>query len=900
MNIKISSLIGRALCSFLLLSLVTPSGAVERSALFLGGDPALRGAVEKKLPDDIALLSAAMEVDYNRGFFVTNEKSRIAFSKLLHTGSLSDSPAVEQLKLEYNPDLIILAWIDKEEATENEAYGLSKHSITVRMRMIDVDSGQTLYNRYATSTTEFTVDESTKSKRDKARNKLIESTVARFGVKHLIAALGKHDQIDSNPKPIRIVFEKIGQQRYFEARDALMALVGKAGLDEIRDHFDPGKQQLTLRGTVSVSPGAFYRAFYSSAINDPAFDQFNINREGSRIVVEILPPEKRRLVVSGLDPERYHARLDAYRKGLNALEGVRSLGFEYLSDEDSENNRLIITFTYKGDLIALEEQLWRHLESLGETPNRDLASVSQNTIQYRVGAVSGERIALNITINNVGPGDYRQIGAPLDKIIKELGLADLKKEYDRNTYQLVYRFDTHLSPVDLDTQLWGAISKDSSLKGVVQDVTTPAQLGYFYQSPKRDQSRIAVAIKSLTPQAYGTAGRSLIAIISNISGVINLKHTYSEMDKTLDLRFGLINGDGYDVDTAIWEAVKQDPALSKLAMGELDENELEYFFSGERAAFNRDLIIELRGVTGKEYKKVATGFMDLLESVDGVRHARYRYQFKQRTVIFRLQYGGDSLFALDDALQRKMASNTLFESVSKGREVHGRLIFHVDRRIGSSAPTGGSGSGGNLGTDGALFESVAYLYVQSEEDGDSEGTAFFVHPSGYLLTNAHIVDKGRVYLRTYDGRQFRVRVIKSDPDQDLALIRAVTNTATFAPVSLGDSSDLSAGDEVTVIGNPLGSRFEHSLLKGNISGLNRVAGLIQLSIPAYPGVSGSPVFNNHGEVIGVMRAVALASKSQTIQVENNVKVVESVSAVENIGLAIPINYAKPLLQLALP
>jgi S1-C subfamily serine protease len=88
------------------------------------------------------------------------------------------------------------------------------------------------------------------------------------------------------------------------------------------------------------------------------------------------------------------------------------------------------------------------------------------------------------------------------------------------------------------------------------------------------------------------------------------------------------------------------------------------------------------------------------------------------------------------------------------------------------------------------------------------------------------------------------------------------------------------------------------VLTGIISGFNRHNGLMQLSIPSYPGSSGSPIFNRQGKVIGVISARAVGEVTRTFKIEKEEVTVSSSEGVENIGLAIPINYAKPLLSLA--
>ena len=191
------------------------------------------------------------------------------------------------------------------------------------------------------------------------------------------------------------------------------------------------------------------------------------------------------------------------------------------------------------------------------------------------------------------------------------------------------------------------------------------------------------------------------------------------------------------------------------------------------------------------------------------------------------------------------------------------------------------------------------LYVESKE-GESEGSGFIVSEQGHILTNAHVIEGGYVYVRTYDGTRYRAETIKTDRELDLGLVRIVSAPKKFPAVKIGNSNSAKPGDQITVIGNPLGARFEHSILTGIISGSNRESGLLQLSVPTYEGLSGSPVFNSQGKVIAVIAALPEFLTTQGLIVKKELKEVSAIGKAHNIGLAIPINHARNILRLATP
>ena len=174
--------------------------------------------------------------------------------------------------------------------------------------------------------------------------------------------------------------------------------------------------------------------------------------------------------------------------------------------------------------------------------------------------------------------------------------------------------------------------------------------------------------------------------------------------------------------------------------------------------------------------------------------------------------------------------------------------------------------------------------VQPKRDTDQtrrgEGTGFIIDPDGSILTNHHVIDRAdRIMVRLSDGRSLRARVIGSDPDTDIALIKI--DGQTGLPVApLGDSSMLRMGEWVCAIGNPLG--YEHSVTVGVVSFLGRklfdasLDNYIQTDAAINFGNSGGPLINSRGEVIGINAAIS--------------------SRASNIGFAVPINGATAILS----
>lgn len=176
---------------------------------------------------------------------------------------------------------------------------------------------------------------------------------------------------------------------------------------------------------------------------------------------------------------------------------------------------------------------------------------------------------------------------------------------------------------------------------------------------------------------------------------------------------------------------------------------------------------------------------------------------------------------------------------------------------------------GGEGTEGTLPE--------------SQGSGFVWDLEGHIVTNHHVVE-GADALRVtfYDGIQLPARLIGSDPDSDLAVIKVDPSLVTLVPVEKGRIEEVVVGQRAIAIGNPFG--LAGSMTTGIVSAIGRsVESMTGYSIPLAiqtdaainPGNSGGPLLNERGEVIGVNFQIRSAVRSNS-----------------GVGFAIPINIAQ--------
>jgi hypothetical protein len=159
-----------------------------------------------------------------------------------------------------------------------------------------------------------------------------------------------------------------------------------------------------------------------------------------------------------------------------------------------------------------------------------------------------------------------------------------------------------------------------------------------------------------------------------------------------------------------------------------------------------------------------------------------------------------------------------------------------------------------------VVASVVTIQVDRVRGNKTDGSGFFVSSDGLLLTNAHVVT-GAVSASgaLANGAQESAQPVAIDRSQDIAELQLASTGSTRPPALTFAQQQPLLGDNVYVIGNPLGA-LPGTVTKGRVSGLGRdstVRGtsyhnLIQLDISASPGNSGGPVINTRGEVVGML------------------------------------------------
>lgn len=163
--------------------------------------------------------------------------------------------------------------------------------------------------------------------------------------------------------------------------------------------------------------------------------------------------------------------------------------------------------------------------------------------------------------------------------------------------------------------------------------------------------------------------------------------------------------------------------------------------------------------------------------------------------------------------------------------------------------------------------------------GVSMGSGFIISADGYVLTNHHVVDGAdSVKVKLSDGREFTAKVVGSDAQSDVALLKIPAGG--LPTLRIGNSDLLKPGQWAVAIGSPFG--LDHSITAGIISAVGRsnqyarqqYVPFIQTDVAINPGNSGGPLLNTRGEVVGI-----------------NSQIFSSSGGYQGVSFAIPIDLA---------
>ena len=223
--------------------------------------------------------------------------------------------------------------------------------------------------------------------------------------------------------------------------------------------------------------------------------------------------------------------------------------------------------------------------------------------------------------------------------------------------------------------------------------------------------------------------------------------------------------------------------------------------------------------------------------------------------------------------------------------------------LGDPAAVSGVTNRSTLAQVAAAVQPSVVAIQTTTRSGSGGGSGVILRADGTIITNAHVVeDVSDITVRFSDGRRAPAAVVGTDPERDIAVIKA-SGVSGLKAAALGDSRDLAVGDTVLAVGSPLG--LDGSVTSGIVSALGRqiqeggrnpgpdlppgfgdrlsprqstvIRNAIQTDAAINPGNSGGALVNAAGQVIGINTAIATGGQG---------------AGSIGVGFAIPINDAR--------
>ena len=231
-----------------------------------------------------------------------------------------------------------------------------------------------------------------------------------------------------------------------------------------------------------------------------------------------------------------------------------------------------------------------------------------------------------------------------------------------------------------------------------------------------------------------------------------------------------------------------------------------------------------------------------------------------------------------------------------GQNLHSSVTTPLVSQTSAPAQSNSAGTAVDWENVAQTVSPAVVTISVSAQNSSGIGSGAIVDSSGNIVTNYHVISSvvdgsGRIQVTLTDGRIYEAKIVGTDKSTDLAVIRLVNPPSDLVAAQFGQSADLKVGQPVMAIGSPLG--LSNTVTTGIVSALNRpvqvqasesqnqdnskdpfgqlqqqgtqsqaiTTNAIQVDASINPGNSGGPLFNEHGQVIGINSSIASLSSS---------------------------------------
>ncbi|MDQ7778975.1 MAG: trypsin-like peptidase domain-containing protein [Planctomycetota bacterium] len=578
------------------------------------------------------------------------------------------------------------------------------------------------------------------------------------------------------------------------------------------------------------------------------------------------------LDIANMSPARYAEIGKKVESIVGGLANAKITNKSYKED----THILKFELTFRGRQFELENSFWA--AARGEESLVDLMLVDSavNTLSYALPPSAEQTLALKLT--NVSADTYKTTGQAFLQVIESLpGVAKVEKNFDAEKKEVQVRLSFKGRPVDLDSRLWSSLANDpAAFANIYPGTIEGAALTYAFKEAVKEPVAMVWRVKGIKAVDAPEVRRATLGVLGGIAGVEVVADEYNATTEELVIEFGF-KGRPIEFRKPFADGIAKARELGLIVYEETVGNVITYSMASEKqGVWQLDALL----ANFDEEKDVETGkaFTDTIGAVKGVTEVQQKTVPESDLLVVSFSYPGKAI-AFEKEARARIADKKELAGLRPIR-VREDLLEYSMTRPEPAQPTGVEPTATTttalqppvvvppatepLPDLSKLVEevgpSVVYIEGATGKEGEIQwlGSGFIVSPRGYVITNEHVVsaevdgkkvDQAQIKLRvkTIDGRWFDAKVLGTDVEADLALLKIKGSDLPSA--KLGSTEKMKAGQDIFIIGNPLG--LEHSLTTGIVSGMNRMKGRIQTNALINQGNSGGPAFDMGGEVVGI-------------------------------------------------
>jgi S1-C subfamily serine protease len=508
-----------------------------------------------------------------------------------------------------------------------------------------------------------------------------------------------------------------------------------------------------------------------------------------------------------------------------------------------------------------------------------------------------------LELREVDADRMKTAGTAFVAMLKGLkGVADVRNEYiaDRKAMSLMVTFSG--KPVDLDGAIWSSLAGKDEFKTLYPGDLSLGILVYEFREQVA-AAPVGIAVNGVRPTSVAAVKASVAGALEGVAGVKDSTDSYDDTTQVYSVSV-MFEGRPADLLTQFAKNFTGRPEGKSFALKRSMGSEIVYE-ANVKVQEKSEFAIQVAGWREKEDADLGAALVSAVAVIPGLEAVKgaYRGDLFAFVVTCTTKLESESM---DDAVRKALAADKNLARLRIGGLREGLLTCGLEApQVAGGTPVAPPPAAEARPSLSDLVQKVdgGVVFIQtslkSNKDQAWIGSGYLASSQGHIITNHHVVTVAgpdgkpvdgkdvRLRVKLPDGRWFAASIVADDAELDAAVLRI--KAADLPALEMGDSDALKVGQDIFVIGNPLG--LEHSVTTGIVSAFGRMGGRIQTNALINHGNSGGPVFTMDGKVCAIAVSGAVANYAYgdgaTVEVPQ-----------PGINFLIPVNQLRPLLEKA--